>query len=144
MLRLNDVFCLDDSLFGHICKQQITDLVLVSNKNNIEITPAKYTKNVYAIIFAFFENLKHLSIVPSSINDCPPFTLYFLPPMTFSSMLTKLCINVDDFEDVYALLDGRLKQLTTLIVQVDIISNSLLPSPNRVSLCEVLFYYFSN
>ena len=64
--------------------------------------------------------------------------------MTFSSMLTKLCINVDDFEDVYALLDGRLKQLTTLIVQVDIIRNSLVTSPNRVSLCEVLFYYLSN
>ncbi|CAF1266615.1 unnamed protein product [Rotaria sp. Silwood1] len=55
--------------------------------------------------------------------------------MTFSSsILTKLSINVNDFNDVYALLDGRLKQLTTLIIQVGIISDLILTSPNRVDL----------
>lgn len=133
------VFCLDDSLFKHNFKQQITDLVLVSNENNIEITPKEYTKNVYAIIFVFFENLKHLSIVSSSINDYPPLAFYFSSPMTCSSLtLTKLCIGVCDIYDVRALLDGRFEQLTTLIVQARIISDLILPSHNRVSLCEVL------
>ncbi len=133
------VFCLDDSLFGHNFKQQITDLVLVSKENDIEITTKEYTKNVYAIIFAFFENLKQLSIVSSSINDDLSLSLYLLPSMTCSSSaLTKLCINVYDFNDVHALLDGRLKQLTTLIVQVGIISDLVVTSRNRVSLCEVL------
>jgi hypothetical protein len=133
------VFCLDDSLFAHNFKQQITDLVLVSNENNIEITAKEYTKNVYVIIFGFFENLKHLSTVSSSIKDYPPLSLYFLPPMTCSSStLTKLCINVYDFNDVCALLDGRLKELTTLIVQVHIISDLISTSYNRVSLCSVL------
>ncbi|CAF0820594.1 unnamed protein product [Rotaria sordida] len=131
-------YFMDDSLFGHNFKQQITDLVLVSNENNIEITPKEYTKNVYAIIFVFFENLKHLSIVSSSINDYSPLSLYFLPSMTCSSStLTKLCINVCDFTDVHALLDGRLKQLTTLIVQVDIISDLILTSYNRVDLSNL-------
>jgi len=75
--------------------------------------------------------------VPSSINDYSPLLLYFLPAMNFSSsILTKLCINVNDFNDVCALLDGRLKQLTTLIVQVGIITDLILTSPNRVSLCS--------
>ena len=71
MLRFNDiyVFCLDDSLFGHICKQQITDLILVINENNIEITTEEYTENVYGTILAFFKNLKYLTIIVSSINN---------------------------------------------------------------------------
>ncbi|CAF1663866.1 unnamed protein product, partial [Rotaria sordida] len=114
-------YFIDDSLFGHIFKQQITDLVLVSNDNNIEITQKEYTKDVYAIIFTFFENLKHLSIVSASINDYPPLSLYISPPLTFSSStLTKLCINVHAFDDCLALLDGRFKQLTTFIVQDDL------------------------
>ncbi|CAF3358699.1 unnamed protein product [Rotaria sp. Silwood2] len=131
-------YFIDDSLFGHNFKQQITDLVLVSNESNIEITPKEYTKNIYAIIFIFFENLKHLSIVSSSINYYPPLSLDFLSSMTCSSStLTKLCINVYNFNDVRALLDGRLKQLTTLIVQVRIISDLILTSHNRVDLSNL-------
>jgi len=137
MLTLNNIyiFCLDDSLFGHIRKEQITDLVLISNENNIEIPIREYTKDVYAIILACFENLKHLTIGLSSTNSYPCLSLYKLSPMTFlSSTLTKLCINVNDFSDVYALLDGRLKQLTVFIVQVDSISGWISTSHSRVSL----------
>ncbi|CAF2881307.1 unnamed protein product [Rotaria sp. Silwood2] len=74
---------MDDTLFGHIGKQ-ITDLILISNENNIEITPKEYTKNVYAIMFTFFENLKHPSIVLSSFNDYRLLSLYNISPMTFS------------------------------------------------------------
>jgi hypothetical protein len=86
---------------------------------------------------AFFENLKQLSIVSSSINDYPPLSLYDLSPMTFSSStLTKLSINVISFDGVLDLLDGRLKQLTTLIVQVDHIYELILTPRNEVSLCS--------
>jgi hypothetical protein len=136
MLTLNIyVFYLDDSLFGHICKEQITDLILISNENNIEIPIREYTKDVYAIILAFFENLKHLTIVLSSINSYSCLSLNQLSPMTFSSStLTKLCINVNEFSDVCALLDGRLKQLTIFIVQVGCINNWISTSRSRVSL----------
>ncbi|CAF3934677.1 unnamed protein product, partial [Rotaria sp. Silwood1] len=114
---------MDDSLFGHI-GQQITNLILISNENDSSIISEEYTEHVYAIVFTVFENLKHLSIVPSSINDYPPLSLYDLPPMTFSSAtLTKLCVNVYTFDDCLALLDGRLKQLTTFIVQIDFIDD---------------------
>ncbi len=137
-----DGFCLDDSLFGHICKQQITDLILIINENNMEMTEKRYTKNVYATILAFFENLKHLTIVLSFADNYPRLSFYNLSPMTFSSsILTELCINVNNFNDVHALLDGRLKQLTTLIVQVEFIHGSILNSSNRVSSCSVLFSF---
>jgi hypothetical protein len=129
------VFYLDDSLFGHIYKQQITDLVLISNENNIDITQTEYTENVYTFIITFFENLKHLSIVPSSINDYAHWSLYMTQPLRFSSStLTKLCINANDFGDCLALLDGRFKELTTFIVEINNIYNWVSESYNMVSL----------
>ncbi|CAF4060668.1 unnamed protein product [Rotaria magnacalcarata] len=56
--------------------------------------------------------------------------------MTFSSsILTELCINTNNFDDCLALLDGRLKQLTSLILQVNYIyktstSYNMDPLPN--------------
>ncbi|CAF3108996.1 unnamed protein product [Rotaria sp. Silwood2] len=50
----------------------------------------------------------------------PPLVLRNLPSTTFfSSTLNKLYINLMTYDDCLALLDGRLKQLTTLIVTID-------------------------
>lgn len=88
---------------------------------------------------AFFENLKNLTIMSSSLNDYPPLILSYSPPMTyFSSTLTKLSINVRYLNDLCALLDGRLKQLTTLIVRVSVIDDQRFRYDNKVSLGEVL------
>ena len=49
----------------------------------------------------------------------PPLSLFNLPANTFSSsILTHLSIHVNTFGDCLLLLDGRLKQLTTFIVNV--------------------------
>lgn len=136
MFTLNniDVLCLDGSCFGRICKQQITNLTIVVNENNSEITKEEYTRNVYALVLAFFENLKCLSVVPSSVNKCPLFSLRSTSENVFSSStLTKLCIHVYDFNDCLRLLDGRLKQLTTLTVQVRWIPNHIPTFHNHVS-----------
>ncbi|CAF3034222.1 unnamed protein product [Rotaria sp. Silwood2] len=114
------MFCLDDSLFRHISKQ-ITDLTLMSNENNSGITLKDYTMNIYLNILAFFENLNHLTIVSSPINNYPSLSLYDLPSTSFfSSILTKLRIYVLSFNDCLALLDGRLKQLTKFTVEDDL------------------------
>ncbi|CAF0889923.1 unnamed protein product [Rotaria sordida] len=127
----------DDSHFGHIYKQQITDLILVSNDKNIEISKEEYTKDVYGIIFTFFENVKHVSIVSASTDDYPPLTLC-IPPLAFSSStLTKLSINVDDFDDCLALLDGRFKQLITFIIQINLIYHRILGSYNMDTLSNL-------
>jgi hypothetical protein len=119
-------FYLDDSRFRHIYTQQITDLILIIDENNIEMADEDFTNSVYGIIFAFFENLRHLTIVLPFSNNYPLLSLYKSPSKTCSSStLTKLCINVLNFNYVLALLDGRLKQLTTFIVQVDVINNRI-------------------
>jgi len=135
-------FCLDDCLFQHICKQKITDLILIINENNITIKHEDYTMNVYATILTFFENLKNLTIVLSSSETYPALSLDYLPSTTFSSStLTKLCINVNFFESCLALLDGRLKQLTTCIVQVNYFTDEPQTSYNTVSLCFMILSF---
>ncbi len=128
-------YCLDDSIFQHIFKQQITDLILHNNDQYTTDTCYEaYTTNIHAHILVVFENLKRLTVVPSSVNEYPPLVLWDLPPTTcFSSTLTVLCINVFDIDDCFSLLDGRLKQLNTLIVQIDYIRDSQLISRNMVS-----------
>ncbi len=117
----------------------------MSNEGDIEITRIEYTENVYAIIFDFFKNLKHLSIIPSSINDYPPLSLHFSLPLIFSSStLTKLCINISNFNDCLALLDGRFKQLNTFIVEVKHVHHTISIPPNMVSLCFISFTIIVN
>ncbi|CAF3685613.1 unnamed protein product [Rotaria sp. Silwood1] len=97
-----------------------------------------YTMNVYAIILIFFKNLKHLTIVSSSITYHPPLSLNDLSSTTFfSSTLTKLYIHVLNCDDCLAGIDGRLKQLATFIVQIDYISYVPVVFYNIVSLSFV-------
>ncbi|CAF5013446.1 unnamed protein product, partial [Rotaria sp. Silwood1] len=117
----------DQSIFQHIFKHQITELILEnSDQDSWIILSQQYTENVYARILTFFENLTHLSIVKSSsISGYPPLSIRGLPStIFFSSILTKLDINVESINDCFHLLDGRLKQLTTFIVQIESIDNN--------------------
>ncbi|CAF2029925.1 unnamed protein product [Rotaria magnacalcarata] len=66
------------------------------------------------------------SIVGSSMSHYPVLALHDVPPTTFSSsILTKLCITTNVFDDCLRLLNGRLKQLTTLVVITYDINNDL-------------------
>ncbi len=71
---------------------------------------------MHGYILKFFENLKHLSITGSprllSLRNLPLTTCS-------SSTVSKLCVYVNRFEDCLALLDGRLKHLTTFTVIMD-------------------------
>ncbi|CAF5038663.1 unnamed protein product, partial [Rotaria sp. Silwood1] len=116
----------NESSVQHIFKHQITELILEnSDQYDKTILLKEYTQNIYASILTFFENLIHLSIVESSlIRKYPPLSICNLSPTTFFSfILTKLCINVESINDCLYLLDGRLKQLTTLIIQIGYIDN---------------------
>ncbi|CAF2898294.1 unnamed protein product [Rotaria sp. Silwood2] len=108
-----------ESPFRRIFQQQITDLILVFEKDFNEISSVHYTIDVYGYILKFFVNLKHLSII-GLFPHCFPFVQFRDIPLNicFSSTLCKLSISIENLEDCYALLDGRLKQLTTLIVDI--------------------------
>jgi hypothetical protein len=75
---------------------------------------------MYGCILKFFGDLKHLSMIGFHPHYYPSLALSNVPLTTFfSSTLNKLCIRVRCFEDCLALLDGRLKQLTTLIIVIE-------------------------
>ncbi|CAF1316810.1 unnamed protein product [Rotaria sordida] len=104
------------SPFHHIFQQQITDLILVY-KSDIDILLERQRHNgVHGYILRFFKSLKHLSITGLhsvlSLDNLPS-------TICSSSILYKLSVSVNNFGDCLALLDGRLKQLTTFIVIID-------------------------
>ncbi|CAF3286177.1 unnamed protein product [Rotaria socialis] len=117
----------DKSSLRPIFQEQITNLILVNNDQDGMISSLKtYTTNVYSHILIFFKNLKNLSIIqPSVLTYYPGLSLCDLPSTTFSSsILTHLYINVKTFDDCVYLLDGRLRKLTTLYVNVYAIDKS--------------------
>jgi hypothetical protein len=118
---------LDESLLRSIFQEQITNLILINNDKDEMIHSLKnYTTNVYSHILIFFKNLKNLSVIEPSVMSCyPGLSLCDLPSTTFSSpILTHLYINVKTFDDCLYLLDGRLRKLTTLCVNVYSIDTS--------------------
>ena len=94
-------------------QQQIEHLILVFDDMNI--SERQHSRNINEYILQFFNNLKHLSV--TGLYSCLSFL--HLSSMIFSSpILEKLSIKVKYFEDCLALLDGRLVQLNTFIVQI--------------------------
>ncbi|CAF1175607.1 unnamed protein product [Rotaria sp. Silwood1] len=80
----------------------------------------QYTADLYGHVLKFFEDLKYLSIIGLYPHYYPSLVLSNVPSTTFfSSTLNKLCIRVRRFEDCLALIDGRLKQLTILIIVIE-------------------------
>ncbi|CAF1244678.1 unnamed protein product [Rotaria sordida] len=112
--------------------QQITDLIIVYKDDKNTLLMKQYPKGVHGCILKFFENLKHLSI--TGLNSI--LSLRNLPLTTCSSsILYKLCINLNTFEDCLALLDGRLKQLTTVIININ---STDYHSPNVYNMDDLL------
>ncbi|CAF4142081.1 unnamed protein product, partial [Adineta steineri] len=122
----------NESSLRSIFQEQITNLTLINNDKNLDVAKV-YTENVYVHILTFFKNLKKLSIMKPSVMLHPhlslcypplslcylPLSLRYLPSTTFSSpILTHLYINVETLDDCFYLLDGRLRKLTTLCVNV--------------------------
>ncbi len=106
------------SPIGKMFGRQITDLILVFRTEYKGISVKCYTMNMYGYLLTFFDNLKHLSIIGSYSHYFPPLQLSKSPLSFISSTLHKLCIRVMTYDDCLLLLDGRLKQLTTLIVDI--------------------------
>ncbi len=74
---------------------------------------------MYGYVSNFFVNLRHLSITGFIPYDFPRLNFHKLPlTICFSSTLQKLSVCVQSLADCYVLLDGRLKQLTTLNVTI--------------------------
>jgi hypothetical protein len=114
-------------------KQQIKKLHLINEDTERGVGSLRdYTKSVYAQIFTCFDNLEHLNISQTSARAYPGVFVRYIPPNAFSSTLTYLYINVGTLTDCLCLLDGHLKQLTTLIVRIYTLDIDSLFNPNMV------------
>ncbi|CAF3001057.1 unnamed protein product [Rotaria sp. Silwood2] len=92
----------NESPFRRIIQEQITDLIFLYKYDNRILLKWEYSNDVSDIGFIKLLSLRNL-----------PLTAYS------SSTICKLCVHVNRFEDCLALLDGRLKQLTTFIVTIE-------------------------
>ena len=110
-------------------KKQITDLT---------VRTTEICKNeIYATILRFFEKLTDFHVDHSFHIACPILSVRDQPSTTFfSSILTKLSILAECLEDCFALLDGRLKQLSSLTITVFGRNNVDSPMPSFVSSIE--------
>ncbi len=113
------LFCLDESLFIQKFKQNISHLVLTINDDITTAHMLEQTTNIYARIFILFPNLTHFEfdledtcgLSPTPFNHSPSTSCY-------SSSIIYLRVQLDCLDDCLYLLDGRLSQLHTFIVEV--------------------------
>ena len=118
------IYCLDRSPLRFIFQEQITDLILGNkDERGMQTSVEDYTRDVYGHIVNFFKNLKSLALIETFNPSYPILSLRRLPSITFvSSTLTYLCINMYTLDDCLLLLDSRLKQLSTFIVEIPCIN----------------------
>ncbi|CAF3439647.1 unnamed protein product [Rotaria socialis] len=113
------------SPFIQIFKRQISDLVVTINNKISNKPKKKLAIGVYFNIFGLIENLKYLDF---NVNNNYPFPRPLLSSLSsttcFLPKIAHLCIKMHNFNDCRWLLDGRLCQLHTCIVDVDYIRKS--------------------
>ena len=81
--------------------------------------------NLYLPIFNVMRSVTHLDFVIKDDFKYPPLSLEDLPSSAcFSSTIVHLSIRLLCIEDCLCLLDGRLNQLNTLIVEIYHIGSS--------------------
>ena len=105
--------------FIRIFKEQILHLVVTIMDKSESASLSDVAMNVYMRIFNLFSSVTHLDFVFKSDFRHPPFSLEDLPSTAcFSSTIVHLSIKVLTFTDCLCLLDGRLNQLQTFIVEI--------------------------
>ncbi len=114
-------------------KHQISHLIITINVDRTAEHIPKVSTNVFTTIFIMFMNLIYFHFgwdinflySPKSFIDLPSSTWH-------SSNIVHLNVQVHNFNDCLCLLDGRLNQLHTFIVQVDQIYKTSMTINNMV------------
>lgn len=116
----------------HALKHRIFDLVVTFNDGLSDKFKQISLINIYPKIFALFANLNYLRVNTNGKYTFIQSILRDLPPTTCSSSnIVHLHIKMHNFDDCLSLLDGRLSQLRTLILDLDYIRDSFLIRHNR-------------
>jgi hypothetical protein len=97
----------------------------------------KLSTNIFITIFTMFINLTHLHFNLNDICRCLPTSFIDLPStICNSTSIVHLNVRVRNFDDCLCLLDGRLSQLHTFIVEINHIDNTSTIINNTVKYFE--------
>ena len=113
---------LEKSPFIHVFKEQISDLIITISDEIMDESNVKLLTDIYNRIFGLFTNLKYLDLDGDDIHVFSRSLLTGLSSTTCcSSSIVHLRIKMQNIDDCLYLLDGRLSQLNTLIINLDYI-----------------------
>ncbi|CAF1150043.1 unnamed protein product [Rotaria sordida] len=114
----------DGSSFN-IFKHKISHLTITINDGSTAQYIRKSSTNVLTNILTMFTNLTYLHFCLKDICHYPPTSFIDLVSTTcYPSNIIHLNVRVRNFNDCLCLLDGRLYQLQTFIVEVDKINTT--------------------
>ena len=89
---------------------------------------------IYVGILSWFSNLQYLALDGLVYNRFGRRVLPGLSPdRCSSSIVTHLRIKIHNFDDCLCLIDGRLSQLHTLVVNLDFVRDSTLNINSQVT-----------
>jgi hypothetical protein len=118
---------LGKSPFIRVFKQQISNLVITISDEIPDESNVKLLADIYNRIFGLFTNLKYLDL---DGDDTYALSRPLLTDLTstrcYSSSIVHLRIKMQNIDDCLYLLDGRLSQLHTLIINLDYIHDPVL------------------
>jgi hypothetical protein len=118
----------------HLLTFQITHLEVRIRDRERELLPAGGPLGIFTYVLTMGECLTNLTFSLWWIDEGREFSFLRRPSMVCeSSSLTKLVITVYNFDDCLYLLDGRLKHLSTLIIDIKKLRNPLPDIDNTVS-----------
>ena len=134
------LFIEGDEKLRHLLPSQITHLEVRIRDRKREALPAGGSLGIFTYILTMGECLTNLTFSLRWIDEGREFSFLRRPSIVCeSSSLTKLVITVYNFDDCLYLLDGRLKRLSTLIIDIKKIKNSLANIDNTVSRNGIIF-----
>ncbi|CAF4314197.1 unnamed protein product [Rotaria sp. Silwood2] len=126
-----------DNILPHLFTNQITRLE-VRIRDRERGVPGGSELNIVSFILSIGKCLTDLTFGLRWIDECMEFSFFELPSTTFvSSSLTKLVITLYTFDDCLYLLDGRLKHLSILSIDIVKIRRASSNIDNTKSLPEL-------
>ncbi|CAF3764288.1 unnamed protein product [Rotaria sp. Silwood1] len=142
---------IDEIALTRIYKNQIYKLIITVANNTNEISMKDLIITIYMYVFTVFTNLHYLNFC--SFSNINPHYLSFdrKSPNFFSSTLTELYINLENFEDCLYLLNGHFNQLRIFYVTIRFIDRSFMVINNEEELpnlrcfsltCDDSTYYY--
>ncbi len=144
IIRILRFFCIDKLIivfFYFYFVEETTIYLLLTNQIThltVDILFDKNELNIFLLILSLGKHLTDLTIHHRFLSEHLGNTIFDLSSSHISSTLTKLIINVTTFNDCLYLLDGSLKSLTTLIIDINKISDSSSIIDNTVIMSSII------